>query len=119
MEEQLLDLSVLYQLANNDQGYINEVLRLYLENVPEGLQKLEKAVRKTNDFELIQRSAHAIKASASIIKIRKMHDNLAKIESMARDRSDKTLIVALLDDIVADFKEALPLIIAEKARFMQ
>jgi len=116
MKEDLLDLNFLYQLAKNDEGYVNEVVRLYLANVPEGLKKLEKAISETNDFELIQRLAHAIKPSANIIRVLGMYDALVQIEAMARERSDKILMLSLVEKIAANFEKALPLILAEKLK---
>jgi HPt (histidine-containing phosphotransfer) domain-containing protein len=112
----LLDISFLYNLADNDNVYINEVIKLFLDNVPNGLAKLEKAINETDDFEVIQRQAHALKSSAGIIKIRGMYEDLVVIEGLARQQAGKDEMLVKLNSILTNFKEALPLIEAEKKK---
>ena len=116
MDTPLLDITFLYDLADNDSKYIYEVIKLFLDNVPGGLVKLEQAIRGTNDYETIQRQAHALKSSAGIIKVRGMYDGLAGIEALARQQGSKDDMIVKLDGILATFKEALPLIEAEKKK---
>jgi len=115
-EPLLLDLSFLYTLAENDTKYIYEVVSLYLNNVSAGLEKLEKYINEANDHEVIQRQAHALKSSAGIIKVRDMYENLVAIEAAARDKQPVSSMAASLANILKNFKEALPLIEAEKAK---
>jgi HPt (histidine-containing phosphotransfer) domain-containing protein len=112
-----LDLSFLYELAGNDTVYIYEVIGLFLKNVPGNLNALETSVRTTDDYETIQRQAHALKSSAGIIKVNEMYDDLVVIESLAREKGDKNKITTRLDNILVNFKEALPLIVAEQKRY--
>ena len=114
MTAPILDISFLYELADNDNGYVYEVIKLFLDNVPGNLLKLEKAIKETNDYEIIQRHAHALKSSAGIIKIRGMYDGLAAIEALARQKSGRVEMIAKFDVLLANFNEALPLIEAEK-----
>ena len=115
-EPLLLDLSFLHSLAEKDTKYIYEVVTLYLINVSEGLAKLEKYIRETDDHDAIRRQAHALKSSAGIIKVRSMYDDLVAIEAAARDEQPKSTIIPFLNNILKNFKEALPLIEAEKQR---
>ena len=116
MNTPLLDMSFLYDLADNDSVYICEVIKLFLDNIPNGLIKLEQAIRETNDFETIQRQAHALKSSAGIIKVRGMYDGLATIEALARQQTGKDKMIVNLDNILANFKEAISLIESEKKK---
>ncbi len=118
MKEPILDLSFLYELAKKDTVYIYEVICLFLKNVPGSLVNLEKLIRETNDFDSIQRQAHALKSSAGIIRVRDMYDDLVKIESLAREKSGKNEMIGILNNILANFKEALPLITAERDKKM-
>jgi HPt (histidine-containing phosphotransfer) domain-containing protein len=116
MDAPLLDISFLYEVADNDNVYINEVIKLFLDSVPGGLAKLEKAIKETNDFETIQRQAHALKSSAGIIKVRGMYEGLVVIEASARQQKDKDEMLVKLDEILTNFKAALPLIEAERKK---
>ncbi|MCW3122034.1 MAG: Histidine kinase [Flavipsychrobacter sp.] len=111
---ELLDMSFLYDLADNDRKYIYEVVNLYLNNVSEGMANLETLAKQGDDFEAIQRQAHALKSSAGIVKVRGMYDGLVAIETAARDRKDSNVILSNLDIIMSNFRDALPLIEAER-----
>ncbi|XZF12873.1 PAS domain S-box protein [Chitinophagaceae bacterium MMS25-I14] len=115
-DQPLIDLSYLHELSGNDNGYMYEVLQIFLGTMPEGLEKLENLIRNTDDWESVYRQAHFLKSSVSIVKIRGMYDNLVRIESMAKNEPDKEAITVILDETLAIFKEAHPLLIAEKER---
>src|SRR4051812_25496019 len=100
MAAALLDLSFLYQLASNDSVYIYEVIVLYLKNVPDSLSNLERLVKETNDFDAIQKQAHALKSSAGIIKVRDMYDSLVAIETIAREHGDQKEIRVRFDALI-------------------
>lgn len=115
-DEPLIDLSYLHELSGNDSGYIHEVLNIFLDSTPEGLYKLEDLINNTKDYESIYRQAHFLKSSVSIVKIRKMYENLAKIESLAKKQEDTDQIPFILNDILTTFKQAHPMLIAERDR---
>lgn len=115
-DEELIDLSYLHELSGNDPGYIHEVIQLFLGTMPEGLNKLEELVRQTGDKDAIYRQAHFLKSSVSIVKIRGMYENLADIEMLAKKDEPMSRITKVLDETLAIFAEAHPLLIAEKER---
>lgn len=114
MSEPLIDFDLLYNLASNDKNYIFEVVSLYLNTMPSGLEKLEHSIRNDAEFEVIQKEAHFLKSSASVVKVREMYDNLIGIEMLARQRTGRDEMVTRLDNILATFKEAYPKIVAER-----
>lgn len=114
--EPLIDLSYLDELSGNDPAYMFEVMQIFLNNMPEGLEKLEALIRNTEDWESIYRQAHFLKSSVSIVKIRNMYDKLAEIEGFAKKREHLEQIPVILEQILATFKEAHPLLIAERER---
>ena len=116
METPIVDFSFIYQMSDNDSVYVFEVIELFLRNVPAGLAKLEDSVRNTDDFEIIQKQSHFLKSSANIIKVRGMFDDLVRMESLARARTGKEEIEQLLDKLTSIFREALPVLEAEKEK---
>lgn len=116
MKTPVADFTFLYDLSGNDKNYIFEVLKLYLDTMPGGLEKLEQSIRKSHEFETIQHNAHFLKSSASVVKVRDMYDGLIEIEILARQRTGRDEMTAKLDHILDNFKEAYPIIMAEKER---
>jgi len=119
MEQQILDLSFLYNVSDNDPVYLYDVINLFLEVVPPGIEKLEQLVNKMDDFDAIHKQAHFLKSSAAIIKVKDVFDDLVKIVSLAREHKGKEEIVIRMNNISANFKEALPLILTEKEKYRQ
>lgn len=116
MNAPILDLSYLFEISGGDPVYIYEVLTLFIDTVPANLDALEKAIRETDDYELIHRQAHSLKSSASIIRIRDLYDNINRIDQLSRSQKGKAEIVACIENVIANFNKALPLIEAERGR---
>ena len=116
METPLLDLSYLQEISGNDGTYIYEVLNLFLETVPKSLDILEQLIMETDDYDAIQRRAHSLKSSSSVIKIRDMFDNVARIDILARGKSGKDEMKTRINATLINFREALPLIKTEKKK---
>ncbi len=116
MDTQLLDLSFVYSMSDNDSAHVYDVINLFLDNVPAAVAKLEQLINKTNDFEAIQKQAHSLKSSANVIKVKDMYDDLMTIESLARQSTGKEKIVTLFENIQTNFNLALPLLLAEKEK---
>ena len=130
MTAPLLDLSFLLQVSDNDPVYISDVLQLFLDTAAGGLKKLHEAIEKGGDFDTIRRSAHFLKSSSNVVKIRGMYDNLCRIEVLAKESIGKEDMIGkehpvkkeistLFNDIMTNYTEALPLIKAEKKKAMQ
>jgi len=113
MEQSVVDFSFLYEISDNDPQYIHDVIEIFLGTMPEGLDKLEDLIRNTDDWEAIYKQAHFLKSSVSIVKVRNMFDDLAKIEALARQQTNKEEITILLDKLLAIFREAHPVLIEE------
>ncbi len=116
MEAPLLDLSYLQEISGNDSTYIYEVLNLFLDTVPKSLDILEQLIMETDDYDAIQRRAHSLKSSSSVIKVRDMFDNVARIDILARGKSGKDEMKTRINTTLINFREALPLIRTEKKK---
>lgn len=111
-----VDLTYLHELSGHDPVYINEVLDLFLGTMTDGLEQLENLVKHTEDWDGIYRQAHFLKSSVSVVQVRDMFDNLAKIERAAQQKEDKAGMALMLEQILATYQEARPLLMAEKTK---
>lgn len=110
-EQPLIDFSFLEEISGNDPGYIYDVMEIFMGSMPEGLDKLEKLIRETDDWEATYKQAHFLKSSVSVVKVRDMYDQLARIEALARNKEGNEEINSLLDTILNTFKEARPVLL--------
>ena len=122
MDTPILDLSYLREISDNDPNYMCDIMTIYLDNVPKSLHNLDSLIRNTDDYVSIQRQAHSLKSSTSIIKVRDMFDDVNNINMMARANINNTAptrqdeIRARMDNALSNLKEAVPLIEAEREK---
>ncbi len=119
MDTLILDLEYLYEISDKDPGYIHEVLRLFMESVPDTLNDLEQSVKKGTDFEAMVKQSHFLKSSSYIVKVKNMYDNVTQIELLAKKSTGLAEIRVLLQEVITNFNFALPLIKAEQKRTEQ
>ena len=119
MEVPVIDLSYLYEVSGNDPKYIYDIIGLFLDNVPTQLSRLEELVRGNAEWLPIQKQAHSLKSSVLFVKIRGLYDGFYGIEMLARQNTGREQMIEKLDQIVATYAEALPLLLAEKSKCEQ
>lgn len=93
-----IDISMLYEIAENDEAYIKMMITTFLENLPMVIQKIETAYA-SQDWESVFRSAHYAKSSLSVIKIADIFDWIITIETCAKKRIDLDSIPQLIENI--------------------
>jgi HPt (histidine-containing phosphotransfer) domain-containing protein len=119
MNKPILDLSYLIDTSSGDSQYIYEVLTIFVESFPVGLNNLEKLIRTTNDFCAIHKQAHALKSSASVVKIKDVYEAISTIDALSRQNTGKEEIVANLELVISNFGKALPLIQSERRKILR
>ena len=97
-----VDISMLYEIAENDEAYIKMMITTFLGNLPMVIQQIETAYA-SQDWENVFRSAHYAKSSLSVIKIADIFDWIITIESCAKKRIDLDSIPELIRNIKARF----------------
>ncbi len=118
MTQPILDLSYLNDTSSGDSQYIYEVLTLFIESFPIGLNNLEHLIRSTEDFCAIHKQAHALKSSASVVKIKDVYEAISKIDALSRQNTGKEEITANLELVIYNFNKALPIIQSERRKIL-
>ena len=119
MNKHILDLSYLIDTSSGDNQYIYEVLTIFIESFPVGLNNLEKLIRTTEDFCEIHKQAHALKSSASVVKIKDVYEAISNIDALSRKNTGKDEILANLELVIYNFGKALPFIQSERRKILQ
>src|SRR5690606_29300708 len=83
--EPLVDFSYVEELAGDKPDYIHQVLSVFMEHTPQGMEELNRLIRNTEDWDKISKQAHFLKSGVGIIKIKGMHEGLQEIETLAAD----------------------------------
>lgn len=100
-----VDISMLYEIAGNDQEYINTMIFTFLENMPATIEKIEFNMRD-GDYDSLFRSAHYAKSSLSVIKINNMLEWVEKIEHMAKYKVDLAELPVIVNQVVRKYMQA-------------
>ena len=106
----IVDFSYLEDMAEGKISFIHEVLSIFMDSTPKGLQELEKMVNENAGFEKIQKQAHFLKSSFGIVRVDGIHDRLQEIETLAREQKGREDINRMTDEIKGIFAEAEVLI---------
>ncbi len=113
MEEQLVDFSFVYDMAEGDKTYIYELLSLFLKTLSEGMVKLESIIKSEEDYEAIRFQAHFLKSSAKVVKVKGMFDGFLELEALAREHMSRERMLLILADLLQIFESAKPELEAE------
>lgn len=106
----VVDVSMIYEVAGDDESYIEMMISTFLETVPVTLQKMEDALQQKN-FETLYQMAHYSKSSFSVIKISDTITIVQSIEKKAKTQSDVDELPGLLQRVVSNFEIAKELLI--------
>ncbi len=79
-----IDLTYLLEMSCEDQNFVNEMIGLFVNKIPNEADLLEKAV-KANDYDSVKKIAHNMKSSLPIFKLDDLLSDLTEIESQAID----------------------------------
>ncbi len=115
-DSMIVDLSLLHTVADNDTAYIREVLDLYLQTMPEGLNQLGELIQKGNNWEAVSHQAHFLKSSAGIIRVYSMYEVLAEVETKAKNQHDLHTLPGLALQLQKWYQEAAPILHEEQER---
>jgi HPt (histidine-containing phosphotransfer) domain-containing protein len=80
----LYDLSYLNQVFQGNREMINNIISLFLQQVPEYIKEMEECVRKNEPLSL-HPLAHKAKSSVSMLGIRKMECDILQIEQDSKN----------------------------------
>lgn len=85
-----IDLTYLLEMSCEDQNFVNEMIGLFVNKVPNEIDLLEKAIGN-KDYDSVKKIAHNMKSSLPIFKLDMLLKDLLVIESEATDsKFDKT-----------------------------
>lgn len=99
---QLYSLEKLERIARGNQTFINKMLTLFVEKVPDTMMKLKEGVANS-DFDTIYKASHKIKPTFNDLDIQGAKDEIAEIETLAKTNSDISRIYNLthqVDEVV-------------------
>lgn len=84
-QDRLFDLSYLNQVFQGNREMINEIITLFLDQVPEYISQMERHVER-EEFLALHPLAHKSKSSVAMLGLKKMEEKILLIEKYSRER---------------------------------
>lgn len=109
----IYNLDKINEMADGDQEFINSVVTVFLEEVPQDLEGLEQALADKN-HERVYQLAHKIKPNVDLLGMEQTRAAALEIETMGKNSADiadiekvfpalKTDIVQVMSELKKDF----------------
>jgi HPt (histidine-containing phosphotransfer) domain-containing protein len=95
----LISLDNLKAISRYNNGFIRDILEVYLSSTPKDLEKLEQHVRDEN-WEMVRYFAHKMKSSSFTMGFQEGFKVFQKMENCIKDQGDMKLIPAMMQDAV-------------------
>ena len=87
----IYSLDKLNEMADGDEDFIHSVITVFLEEVPQDLIDLEKAI-ETDDFENVYKLGHKIKPNVDLLGMEQSRAIALDIENLGKDAANKAEI---------------------------
>lgn len=110
---QLFDLSYLNQVFQGNQDMINNIIQLFLEQVPQYIGEMEKCVER-QDFISLHPLAHKAKSSITMLGLKSMEQQVINIEEDSRKHRNQ----AGLGDLVQELRAECEIVIKQLNCFL-
>ncbi len=98
---QLFDLSYLNQVFQGNQDMINNIIQLFLEQVPQYIGEMEKCVER-QDFISLHPLAHKAKSSIAMLGLKNMEQQVITIEEDSRKHRNQIGLGRLVQELRAE-----------------
>ncbi|WP_297796624.1 Hpt domain-containing protein [uncultured Eudoraea sp.] len=84
----IYSLDKINEMAEGDQDFINSVISVFLEEVPQDLEDLEKAITN-DDYDNVYKLAHKIKPNVDLLGMEQSRAVALEIETLGKSAEHK------------------------------
>jgi PAS domain S-box-containing protein len=108
--ENLYDLSNLLKISNNNEAFMNNIIQLFIDHIPQSINDIRKAFNE-KDFEKVRKIAHRIKPNILNFGIISIKDDIQQLLELnhEQDNSQYSGIINKISDtidlVVKDLKK--------------
>ncbi|MES2558520.1 MAG: Hpt domain-containing protein [Bacteroidota bacterium] len=107
-----IDLSYLYEIADDDSDFVKEMITDYIQKVPEHFSELLMASKEQN-FEQTHFIAHKIKSSFQFMGVTQLVDLASNIEQISETKDAQTIarnlatMEPVVDKVISELRHQL------------
>ena len=100
------NLSKVYALSDNDPEFVNQILTLFVTEVPVDLIQIKLGI-KTKDHKLAYSYAHKIKPSLDLLGMNVAFEEILQIEAWTKAEGKRKEIKATFDSVESQIEKAV------------
>ena len=115
-DKNICDFRYLYETVGGNTKSVNEIMDIFLSQIPKDLSRIEDAV-KTINYPIIKNIAHSMKSSVSIMGISILKPILIEMEDLASMKNNITRLRELNQELNRICDQAIKEIIEEKQNY--
>lgn len=104
----IYSLDKINEMAEGDNDFINSVISVFLEEVPQDLEGLEKAL-ETGNYEQVYQLAHKIKPNVDLLGMEQTRAAALEIETLGKSEAN----MAQIQNVFPVLKKDIEQVVAE------
>jgi len=108
----LYDLSMVQSVSGGDEGFIQRMVSLFIDTVPQNVLELQKAIQEEN-WEQVGKTAHKLKSTIDSMGIKSIRQEIRTVEANARQKESLQDIPSLAGHIDSVIRECIVQLKAE------
>ncbi len=97
----IYNLDKINEMADGDQDFINSVISVFLEEVPQDLEDLEEALEQQN-YEQVYQLAHKIKPNVDLLGMEQTRAAASEIEMLGKSAANMLEIQKVFPSLKKD-----------------
>lgn len=102
----IYNLDKINEMAEGDEDFINSVISVFLEEVPQDLEGLETALNEKNHEQAYQ-FAHKIKPNVDLLGMEQSRETALEIETLGKKGSDISRMYELFQILKKDIHQVV------------
>ena len=100
------NLAKVYAISDNDSEFVNEILTLFVNDVPEDLAQIKEGIKK-KDHKHAYAYAHKIKPTLDLLGMNVAFEEILQVEAWTKAEGKRKDIEHTFDSIKTQVKEAI------------
>lgn len=102
----IYSLDKINEMADGDEDFINSVISVFLEEVPQDLSGLEEALAREN-YEQVYQLAHKIKPNVDLLGMEQTRAAALEIETLAKNEANMAEIKSFFPSLKKDVEQVV------------
>ena len=102
----IYSLDKINEMADGDEEFINSVISVFLEEVPQDLEGLENALESGN-YEQVYQLAHKIKPNVDLLGMKQTRAAALEIETLGKSEANMAEIKSVFPGLKKDIEQVV------------